>query len=345
MAISYEPEQQTERLVDGHPLSTDLVRGEPTDLLCNQLPTSESERLAFYLRASRASATHRAYAADLAAFAAWGGTVPTDPVTVATYLASSDTLALSTLRRRLAALADAHQSAGFPDPTKHILVRKVLRGISRIRGVTRDAAAPLDVSLLDRIIEAMPADLLGLRDRALLLVGFFCALRRSELVGLGVQDLFHASGLWSVKIRRSKTDQAGAGHTVALPALSGRLCPVSALQDWLTAACINTGPMFRSIDKAGKVLATPVRSQEIGQILRLRASAAGINPERLSAHSLRSGFAVSAVRAGISLPLIQAVTRHATLAGLEPYVREAGPPTTQQMAAMTASGSLTVAVT
>ena len=119
-------------------------------------------------------------------------------------------------------------------------------------------------------------------------------------------------------------------------------CPAASAPAAGPAGLANRGlhlvpaPMwFRPIDKAGQVLATPVRSQEVGQILRLRASAAGINPERLSAHSLRSGFAVSAVRAGISLPLIQAVTRHATLAGLEPYIREAGPPTTQQMAAMT----------
>jgi integrase len=307
--------------------------------LCNQLHNHSADRVAFYLGASRAGATHRAYAADLAAFAAWGGQIPATPELVAAYLATSDMLAPSTLRRRLAALADAHQAGGHPDPTKDILVRKVFRGICRTRGTASEAAAPLDVSMLAQIIDVIPDDLGGLRDRALLLVGFFCALRRAELVGLEVQDLLQLNDLKSIRIRRSKTDQTGGGHTVALPSLSNLLCPVSALEAWMAGSAHAAGPVFRSIGKAGQVLATAVPAQEVGRILRLRAAAAGINPDRLSAHSLRSGFAVSAVRAGISLPLIQAVTRHATLAGLEPYVREAGAPTIQQMASMTAHGS------
>jgi integrase len=299
--------------------------------LCNRLHGSAAEQVAFYLGASRASATHRAYAADLAAFRAWGGTVPTTPEVTAAYLATHAALAASTLRRRLAAIADAHQSGGHPDPTKAVLVRKVLRGICRIHGVTRSAAAPLDIATLARVVGSLSRDLLGLRDRALLLVGFFAALRRAELVGLEVSDVALAGGTWTITIRRSKTDQYGVGQVVALPLLESPLCPVTALQGWLLAAGITAGPVFRTIDGKGYVRPGRLPSQEVGRILRLRATEAGVVPTGLSAHSLRSGFAVSAVRAGVGLPLIQAVTRHSTLAGLEPYVRAAGPPTTRQI--------------
>ena len=218
---------------------------------------SAAEQVAFYLGASRASATHRAYAADLAAFRAWGGTVPTTPEVVAAYLATHATLAASTLRRRLAAIADAHQSGGYPDPTKHVLVRKVLRGICRTHGVTRSAAAPLDIATLARVVGTLSRDLLGLRDRALLLVGFFAALRRAELVGLEVSDVALGGGAWTVTIRRSKTDQYGVGQVVALPLLESPLCPVTALQGWLLAAGITGGPVFRTIDCEGLRQARP----------------------------------------------------------------------------------------
>jgi len=309
------------------------------DVLCNRLHNALDDRIAYYLQASRASATQRAYATDIAAFVSWGGAIPAEPQTVAAYLASSDNLAVSTLRRRLAAIADAHQTCGHHDPTKHPLVRKVLRGIRRVRGVDAQPPEPLDGAMLAHLIATIPEDLFGIRDRALLLVGFFCALRRSELVGLTAEDLQPSPAGWMVTIRRSKTDQYAAGHWVALPTLSGPMCPVSAVRTWLDAAGITTGPIFRAIDTAGRIQSTALPAQSVGIVLRQRAAVAGIGANRLSAHSLRSGFAVSAVRAGVSLPLIQAVTRHATLAGLEPYVRAAGAPTPAQMARLIDQGT------
>jgi integrase len=300
---------------------------------CNQLNNLDA-RIAYYIGAARASATHRAYSADIAAFLAWGGAIPTTPQAVAAYLAGSDNLAVSTLRRRLAAIADAHQTGGYPDPTKHPLVRKVFRGIRRVRGGEVFTSDPLDVSMLSGIIEAISDDLIGKRDRALLLVGFFCALRRSELVSLGVLDLHTSTDGWMVNIRRSKTDQKAAGQQVSLPSFSGPLCPAAALTSWLAVAEITDGLLFRIVDKFGKLTPKALAPQSIGAILRQRAASAGLSTTHLSAHSLRSGFATSAVRAGMSLPLIQAVTRHRTLDGLAPYVRTSGSPTNLQMAGL-----------
>jgi integrase len=274
--------------------------------VCNQLHKPLDDRVAFYADAARSSATRRAYTSDVAAFSAWGGQVPASPESVASYLAASDTLAASTLRRRLAAIADAHQAAGHPDPTKHLLVRKVFRGICRVRGLRADAATPLDADMLARIVAALPHDVTAIRDRALLLIGFFCALRRSELVSLAVEDLDRRPEGWIITIRWSKTDPYGRGQCVPLPTFLGPLSPTAAVADWLTIGTISDGPFFRTIssdDKIGSALPGP----QVGSILRMRALKAGLDAQHLSAHSLRSGFAVSATRAGIAAAQIQGV--------------------------------------
>lgn len=166
------------------------------------------------------------------------------------------------------------------------------------------------------------------------LVGFFCALRRSELVGLAVEDLDRRPDGWTVNIRRSKTDPYGVGQTVKLPELDGLLCPTRALFRWLAAASIGSGPIFRRFSAEGTISTMAVPASQVGSILRSRAQQADVPTTNLSAHSLRSGFAVSASRAGISAAQIQATTRHRTLAGLVPYVRDAGGPRASQLIGM-----------
>ena len=302
----------------------------PQAELCNQLHELPVDRVAFYLGAARSSATIKAYSADMAAYKAWGGPFPASPEAVAAYLTSSASLAAATLRRRLAALADAHLAAGHPDPTKHHLVRKVFRGIRRVHGARADAATPLSIDMLAQIITVLPDDLAGVRDRALLLVGFFCALRRSELVALTVDDLERRPDGWIITIQRSKTDPYGLGQRVPLPAFLGPLCPTAAITDWLAISKIAEGPLFRSIGP-NQNPTSPLPAPQVGVVLRQRAGEAGLAAIGLSAHSLRSGFAVSATRAGIAAAQIQAVTRHRTLAGLAPYVRTAGPPSAAQL--------------
>jgi integrase len=184
--------------------------------------------------------------------------------------------------------------------------------------------------MLAQIIAALPNDITAIRDRALLLVGFFCALRRSELVGLTVEDLDRRPDGWIVTIQRSKTDPYGRGQYVPLPEFRGPLCPTAAVADWLAIAAIAEGLVFRAVSPDHKITSTLSASQ-VGFILRKRAAEAGLGIQGLSAHSLRSGFAVSATRAGIAAAQIQAVTRHRTLGGLAPYVRTAGPPSTAQL--------------
>jgi integrase len=150
----------------------------------------------------------------------------------------------------------------------------------------------------------------------LLLVGFVCALRRSELVALTVHDIA-GSPPQAVTIRRSKTDQTGGGQKIAIPRVGGPLCPSAALQSWLDVGHISSGPIFRPINKWNQVGEGPLSAAAVRDVVRKRASDFCVL--HVSAHSLRSGFVVAALNAGLSLPAVRGVTRHKTLQGLAHY--------------------------
>ena len=163
----------------------------------------------------------------------------------------------------------------------------------------------------------------GLRDRALLLVGFAAALRRSELVGLNVEDLqFVKEGLL-VHLPRSKTDQDGEGRKIAIPFGRTSACPVKAVQHWIEAALISTGAVFCSVNKAGTVSANRLTDQSVALIIKGYARALGLPSEAYSGHSLRSGLVTSAAKAGVSFTKIQQQTGHRSVAMLSRYIRDA----------------------
>jgi hypothetical protein len=154
---------------------------------------------------------------------------------------------VSTIRRRLAAITYAHRHAGYDSPgtaRKHFAVREVLAGIRRTLGVAQQGAEPLLGDAIQRIAAACPTSLLGLRDRALVLLGFSAASRRGELASiLEVQDLTFADQGLYILLRRSKTDQEQVGRTVAIPfGKHPETCPVMAVRSWLRAAEISSGP-------------------------------------------------------------------------------------------------------
>ena len=194
--------------------------------------------------ASRAPSSERAYAADWRDFCAFAARIgrqrlPAEAETVALYVADLTRRGRrpATIARKLAAIAVYHRSLDHPTPTDHDVVRAVVRGTRRQLGVAQPQKTALELDALRTVVLAIPADLRGLRDRALLLIGWTAALRRSELVALEVGDLaFEPEGV-VLTIRRSKTDREGAGASVAVP-LGGEeaTCPVGALRRWLEAA-------------------------------------------------------------------------------------------------------------
>jgi integrase len=222
-----------------------------------------------YAAHAKAPNTLNAYRIDWADFSEWCALhrlefLPATPQTVALYLSDlARTHKVSTLYRRLSGISQAHQAAGFSTPTTDAQVRLVFQGIRRTLGSApsqKNAAITAEVRAMVETLS--PTSLIGVRDRALLLVGFAGAFRRSEVVSLDVADVtFGGDGL-VVQLRRSKTDQEGLGRQVGLPFGSNPLtCPVRALRAWLDIAVIARGPVFRAVDRHGNVADTRLTDQ------------------------------------------------------------------------------------
>lgn len=161
-----------------------------------------------------------------------------------------------------------------------------------------------------------------LRDRALLLVGFAGALRRSELVGLNRDHAEHVRQGVILHLLRSKSDQEARGQKIGIPHGRGRWCPIAALEAWLAISGISEGPIFRPINRHGRVHDCRLSGEAVGEIVRERVSAAGLDPSGYSGHSLRAGLATSASQVGVPTGKIRAQTRHASDAMLARYVRD-----------------------
>ena len=286
-----------------------------------------------YQDAADAPATLRAYASDLANFQAWcsahGFTpMPATPDVVGAYLAAAgEGYAMPTLRRRVAAIARACGIAGHPLDTKHPAIRETLRGIGRKHGSPSRRSAALTTTEVKKLIKVCGDDLAGVRDRALFLLGFAAALRRSELVRLDVEHVTWTETGLKLLIERSKTDGAGEGAEIAIPAgRSADSCPVAALRTWLDLAEIKAGPLFRKVNRGQTVAATRLSPDAVRQILLKRAAQAGLKgswAEPVSPHGLRAGFVTTAYRNGVPDEEIMGHTRHRSLTTMRSYVRRA----------------------
>lgn len=201
----------------------------------------------------------RGYRADWRDFCAWCEAhavcpLPAAPETVAAYIAEcAGRLKVGSIQRRLNAIAEAHKATGLESPTPAGMVRNTLKGIRRTLGTAATPKAPTLTDDIRAMVETTDAGPIGARDRALMLLGFAGAFRRSELVGLAIADCaFGRDGL-TVTLRRSKTDQDGAGRKIGIPYGSNpETCPVRAVQAWLAEAGADAGPLFRAINRHGK---------------------------------------------------------------------------------------------
>ncbi len=281
-----------------------------------------TEKVKDYVRASSSEATLRAYKADLTHFMNWGGVVPATSELVAAYLADhAGELAVSTLTRRVAALSKIHQVKGFENPTRSELVRSTMRGIKRKHHVAPKQASPITKERLFKMLETCEGDAKGLRDRALLLVGFASALRRSELVALNVGDIeFVPEGL-ILNILRSKTDQQGEGRRIGIPYAKGDHCPVKSIQAYLEISQFDAGAIFRPLGNAG-LSEERLADHGVAYIIKRRAKLAGYDPTTFSGHSLRAGFATSAAQSGAQAWEIMKQTGHKSEATVRKYIRE-----------------------
>ena len=271
-----------------------------------------------YRIASKSKATLRAYLSDFGDFVSFCSdfdlqSMPASAETVGRYLADLPArgMVVSTVNRRAAAIAYVHRAKGFDSPNGSESVRAVLTGIRNTHGARPTKKQALTADLVAKVIRKIPTrELRGLRDRALILLCFGAALRRSELVALDVDQLdFQRRGLL-VRLGRTKTDQTGEGRTVAVP--DGKLKIGDAVRAWLDAAGISEGPIFRGFDR-GTLMATALSPGQFARMLKGRCEAIGLDPKLISGHSPRRGFATSAGDLGADLRHTARHMRHAKL--------------------------------
>ncbi|MGI4831627.1 MAG: site-specific integrase [Janthinobacterium lividum] len=290
------------------------------------------EQARAFVRASKAVSTLRAYRSDWQHFLSWcesrgAAALPATSETVALYLvALAETHRPATITRRLTSIAKAHAAAREPNPatTQHILVAETLQGIRRTLGTAQPGKTPLLTADLIQVLAHLPAGLSGVRDRALLLVGYTGGLRRSELAALTAEDLEWKEEGAILTLRRSKTDQEGQGRKVAIPrGVHAATCPVRALRGWLEAAAIQAGALFREIDRHGRIGERGLHRDSVGAILKRAVARAGFDPANYGGHSLRAGFATQAARNGATAFDIMRQTGHRSITTVSRYVRDA----------------------
>lgn len=289
---------------------------------------STAEEARNYIQDARSIATRRAYSRDWRDFESWAGlhsltALPAAPETVSLYLAHlAQTHKPATLTRRLASISIAHQAARHESPTRALLVRETMKGIRRVKGTAQEEKAPATIDIVRRMVAIIPKTNAGLRDRALLLLGFAGAFRRSELASLNYEDLVFTDNGIEITLRRSKTDQEGAGRKVGIP-YGSRLetCPVRSTRSWFDNAGICRGPVFLAINRHGHIKGR-LTGASVALIVKRYAAAAGLDAALFAGHSLRAGFATAAALAGVSERLIQKQTGHKGVTMLRKYIRE-----------------------
>lgn len=281
-----------------------------------------------YIRASKAENTLRGYSADWRDFYGWSeahglSPLPAAPETVAAYIAEcAEHLKPGSIQRRLNAIAEAHKAAGLASPASAAIVRNTLKGIKQTIGTAPVQKAAVLTADIRAMVDATDSGLIGARDRALILLGFAGAFRRSELVNLNLADLdFSRDGL-TVILRRSKTDQDGAGRKIGiLYGANPETCPVRTMQAWIEQATIAEGPVFRSINRHGHLGPGRLSGIDVARIIKKLADRAGLDAAKYAGHSLRAGHATSAAIGGASELSIMAQTGHRSVQGVRRYIR------------------------
>ena len=287
------------------------------------------------LQSSKANNTVRAYKSDFndfGLFCAQNGfkSLPSEPKIVSLYLTHLSTrdIKMSTLKRRLVSIGVIHKLKGHYLDTKHPIIIENIMGIKRRKGSIQKGKKPLLINSLKMIINVIDEynklDIVKLRDRSIILMGFSGGFRRSEIVSLNYDDLdFVPEGL-KINLKRSKTDQFGEGSVKGLPYFENtKYCPVLSLKNWIKVSNINSGPLFRRFSKSSKLLENRLSDQTIALLIKKYLKLAGFENKNFSGHSLRSGFATSAAESGAEERSIMAMTGHKSTEMVRRYIKDA----------------------
>jgi integrase len=290
---------------------------------------SAAEAAREFIDQAKAPNTVRAYRSDWRDFSEWCAArglepLPALPQAVVLYLSElAGRCKTATITRRVSAISQAHQMAGLDSPAGAAAVRAVMAGIRRAKGTAPATKAPALTDDIRVMVASLAGGLLGVRDRALLLVGFAGAFRRSELVALDVRDAEVTRDGLVLTLRRSKTDQEGQGRKIGIPFGSDpSTCPVRALQAWLEASGIAEGPVFRPVNRHGQLQPGRLSANAVALVVKRHAAAAGLDPAKYAGHSLRAGLATAAAIGGASERSIMAQTGHRSVNMVRRYIRD-----------------------
>ena len=286
------------------------------------------------LKTSKANNTLRAYKSDFNDFVGFCvkygfKSMPTDPKIVSLYLTHlSKTSKISTLRRRLVSISVVHKMKGHYLDTKHPVIIENLMGIKRLKGSMQIGKKPILISHLKSIINVINQqkikEIVKLRNKTLILVGFGGGFRRAELTSINYEDIEFVDEGVKITLRKSKTDQFGEGMIKGLPYfLDKTYCPVINLKNWLKISRIRTGPIFKRFSKGSNLTNHRLTDQTVVLVIKNCLELAGIENENFSGHSLRSGFATVAAESGADERSIMAMTGHKTTQMVRRYIREA----------------------
>ena len=285
-----------------------------------------SAQVNLYTRAALAENTHRSYRVDLAHFRAHGGTIPTTAVQLAEYLASAaDTLAVATLQHRLIAIHRAHLEAGHASPAMDSLVKRTMQGIRRTKGTAqRRVRALVKDDIIELVLTAeKQRPMKAARDAALILVGFAGAFRRSELVSIRKEEITAFDHGVEIHIQRTKTQQE-KGHTVFIPCAKSSRCPVKALENWLVLSGIESGPVFRPVNRHDQIAShEALTPQSVALVLKetMHRAKSADAAKSVAGHSLRAGYCTEATSLGVATHVIMEQTGHRSSATLAKYIR------------------------
>lgn len=251
--------------------------------------------------------------------------LPANPATLCLYLAHmAEKYKASTIRIYMIGIGAMHRMAGVPhadNPVNDERVRAVMRGIRRTIGTATEQVTPAMTEQIKAMVAALPDTLRGKRDRAILLFGFTTAMRHGELRAVAAEDLLFTANGVAVTIRRGKTDQEQRGRQVGVPYGSNpETCAVTAMRDWMAAAGITKGPVFRTIRQADTISPHAMSERSMSNVVKEAAARAGLEG-RFSSLSLRSGFATSAIMAGEDPANVMRQTGHKHFASLQQYIR------------------------
>ena len=301
------------------------------------LPSINAERIAETVRqyadASISGSTRRHYQTHIRQFMAFAGldALPATPEQVALYIGYLGSLkkSVSTINQAMCAINAAHRQSGLDSPTDDRRVRKLMKGARNNIGVAPRKKTAITMDMLDTMISGLDRNTLsGKRDAAILLIGFAGAFRRSELSALNVEDIERTTGrdgrpYLAIAIRKSKTDQEGKGMTKAIVAArDAHLCPIRALDDWLSSAGIDQHAIFRRVTKGDTIINDRLGDGSIATVVKRAARQAGLDESLdFAAHSLRSGFITTAVNVGALERQIANQTGHRSMSVLRGYIQ------------------------